>query len=291
MNDAPETLLARLAEAPNHPYPEAIIREMIHRREEMIPALLAVLEDAARRPSHYLEGGNWKPLTFAAYLLAQFRETRAFKPLCATLNLSSQVTDSLWGDCLTDDMGRLLAGVYHGDDAPLRAILANRDANESAQACSVPQAYLCLLEAGVLTRDHVRSVAADVLTRILPREPHFAWDGWTGLCADLGFADLAPLIESAMEDDLLDPTYYGFEELVRRAQSGRTHLRGERVSLIEDTVKETSWWHIWSKPLKPKPPRPVPVLAKPRTGPKIGRNDPCPCGSGKKYKKCCGASA
>ena len=22
--------------------------------------------------------------------------------------------------------------------------------------------------------------------------------------------------------------------------------------------------------------------------PKIGRNDPCPCGSGKKYKKCCG---
>ena len=25
-----------------------------------------------------------------------------------------------------------------------------------------------------------------------------------------------------------------------------------------------------------------------RTGPKIGRNDPCPCNSGKKYKKCCG---
>ncbi len=24
-------------------------------------------------------------------------------------------------------------------------------------------------------------------------------------------------------------------------------------------------------------------------GPRIGRNDPCPCGSGKKYKKCCGA--
>ena len=24
------------------------------------------------------------------------------------------------------------------------------------------------------------------------------------------------------------------------------------------------------------------------SGPKVGRNDPCPCGSGKKYKKCCG---
>jgi preprotein translocase subunit SecA len=29
--------------------------------------------------------------------------------------------------------------------------------------------------------------------------------------------------------------------------------------------------------------------AKPiRTGPKVGRNDPCPCGSGKKFKQCCG---
>jgi preprotein translocase subunit SecA len=26
-----------------------------------------------------------------------------------------------------------------------------------------------------------------------------------------------------------------------------------------------------------------------RSGPKVGRNDPCPCGSGKKYKACCGA--
>lgn len=33
------------------------------------------------------------------------------------------------------------------------------------------------------------------------------------------------------------------------------------------------------------PGKPKPV----RTGKKVGRNDPCPCGSGKKYKKCCGA--
>ena len=28
-----------------------------------------------------------------------------------------------------------------------------------------------------------------------------------------------------------------------------------------------------------------------RTGPKVGRNDPCPCGSGKKYKQCHGKLA
>jgi preprotein translocase subunit SecA len=38
---------------------------------------------------------------------------------------------------------------------------------------------------------------------------------------------------------------------------------------------------------------PAPVEApKPvRAGAKVGRNDPCPCGSGKKYKKCCGVNA
>jgi preprotein translocase subunit SecA len=38
-------------------------------------------------------------------------------------------------------------------------------------------------------------------------------------------------------------------------------------------------------PAQAEAPRPV------RAGAKIGRNDPCPCGSGKKYKKCCGKAA
>ena len=33
----------------------------------------------------------------------------------------------------------------------------------------------------------------------------------------------------------------------------------------------------------------APVKTIVRDGEKVGRNDPCPCGSGKKYKKCCGA--
>ncbi|MGH8443104.1 MAG: SEC-C metal-binding domain-containing protein, partial [Nevskiaceae bacterium] len=36
---------------------------------------------------------------------------------------------------------------------------------------------------------------------------------------------------------------------------------------------------------QPAPPRPVTVV---RDQPKVGRNDPCPCGSGKKFKQCHG---
>jgi len=38
--------------------------------------------------------------------------------------------------------------------------------------------------------------------------------------------------------------------------------------------------------VKQKPSVAEPQISKP--SPKVGRNDPCPCGSGKKYKKCCG---
>ncbi|HET7317927.1 MAG TPA: YchJ family protein [Nitrospirota bacterium] len=40
------------------------------------------------------------------------------------------------------------------------------------------------------------------------------------------------------------------------------------------------WYFETGKVLPPKP-----VV---RTAPKAGRNDPCPCGSGRKFKKCCG---
>jgi hypothetical protein len=57
-----------------------------------------------------------------------------------------------------------------------------------------------------------------------------------------------------------------------------------------DEADYTADWKQWvcppDRPLDaaPKETR-VPIL---RDQPKVGRNDPCPCGSGKKYKKCCG---
>ena len=46
----------------------------------------------------------------------------------------------------------------------------------------------------------------------------------------------------------------------------------------------------FSAPAKVTPNRTAPPKQVVRSGEKVGRNDPCPCGSGKKYKKCCGAA-
>jgi len=44
--------------------------------------------------------------------------------------------------------------------------------------------------------------------------------------------------------------------------------------------KDGRWYYVDGKLAAPETHR--------NEGPKVGRNDPCPCGSGKKYKKCCG---
>ena len=65
-------------------------------------------------------------------------------------------------------------------------------------------------------------------------------------------------------------------------------FRREQKSITGATVSRFRrdnghWLYISSKP--------APHIANLRTGPKVGRNDPCPCNSGKKHKKCCGNAA
>jgi SEC-C motif-containing protein len=59
--------------------------------------------------------------------------------------------------------------------------------------------------------------------------------------------------------------------------------RGRELSHHERStfVRRDGRWYFEDGELQRSPP----VT---RSAPKVGRNDPCPCGSGKKYKKCCG---
>jgi len=55
--------------------------------------------------------------------------------------------------------------------------------------------------------------------------------------------------------------------------------------LLESVGDETQWFYIDGEyPL----PHEEPEVPTPASSGKVSRNDPCPCGSGKKFKKCCG---
>ncbi len=55
--------------------------------------------------------------------------------------------------------------------------------------------------------------------------------------------------------------------------------RYDHQEVAEFAKREGRWYFVDGKA-----PKTVQFV---RQGPKVGRNDPCPCGSGKKYKKCC----
>ena len=68
----------------------------------------------------------------------------------------------------------------------------------------------------------------------------------------------------------------------------------ERLKAVSSIFEENGWKFVAG--LEPDEPEDVSDLElllnipKPaKVEKKIGRNEPCPCGSGKKYKKCCGS--
>jgi len=67
------------------------------------------------------------------------------------------------------------------------------------------------------------------------------------------------------------------------------HAPGPKMFLVRGGLDAPAMPQPASAPqemeMRAELPRPMPAR---REGQKVGRNDPCPCGSGKKYKKCCG---
>lgn len=73
-------------------------------------------------------------------------------------------------------------------------------------------------------------------------------------------------------------------ELLSRLQKAKEFGRMMRKERIPKKRICTLLESLSSDPQDEAPQRPEPVV----TEKKVGRNEPCPCGSGKKYKKCCG---
>jgi preprotein translocase subunit SecA len=112
------------------------------------------------------------------------------------------------------------------------------------------------------------------------------------------YGQLDPLVEYKRE------AYNMFEELLGRvdeetvAKIFRVHV-GREGPTPEPAEVRTLHPELEALATRARQPREAyantPEESRPQTvvrkGPKVGRNDPCPCGSGKKYKKCCGAGA
>jgi SEC-C motif-containing protein len=94
---------------------------------------------------------------------------------------------------------------------------------------------------------------------------------WSGDSEWLGLEILGTSAGEAGDDE-------GTVDFVARySQGGVVHDHREHATFRR--LDDGSWSFLDGEPLVAQPIR--------RETPKVGRNEPCPCGSGKKYKKCC----
>jgi preprotein translocase subunit SecA len=103
-----------------------------------------------------------------------------------------------------------------------------------------------------------------------------------------GYGQKDPLVEFKREaftlfDDLMDRIDKESVRFLFLMQPARPEEEAKQIERRQRQQQQNLQFQ--AGPAQAEPPKPV------RAGAKVGRNDPCPCGSGKKYKKCHGTAA
>ena len=267
--------------------------------DEAAPGLLGVLE-------RYADGTDRSEdavgaAFFILHLAAERRETRAFAPLCRLLK-DAEASEEVLGDGITTSLKGILISTYDGDLEALKGVIEAEQADEYARAGAL--AVLAYLAAtGRVAREEAEAYLLRLHDALRPQHESFVWYGWTWAVALLGLEAMSDVVRRAFRRGLIDPmvTNYDLFREGSRADAGRPRADGglpvRQDRPLEDAVGELSGWYAFSDAAKRdrarQAAREVASFEPPPQGPAfnpykhVGRNDPCPCGSGKKFKKCC----
>jgi hypothetical protein len=252
-------------------------------RSVLVEPLLRAIDDALAQPSS-ASPEEVTLFSYALYLLARWREPRAYPSVVRWLSLPGEGPFHIAGDIVTQDGGRILAAVCNGDLEPIKALVLDRSANEYARGAGV-NALALLAAWAEVPRESILALLLWLAREGLEREPGQVWNSLAAGAADIEALPLFPELRRAYADGLIEPQSMDPSELdeVESAPRGSVlEQTRERYPPIDDVVVATAWWG------RSRSPRSVAVVPY-RAPPKVGRNEPCPCGSGKKFKKCCGA--
>lgn len=275
-------------------FPKKAVEAAIAQKEIIIPHLLDHLHTVVEMGDSITEGDRELDITlFAIFLLGEFRETRAYPLIIKVVSAAPATVDYLIGDTITEGLNRILASVYDGDLIPLKSLIEGDSVDEFVRGSAL-RTFIPLYEAEMITREAVLEYFTSLFRGGLTRQYNQVWNVLCSVAEEFGFSELLPDIRQAFTDELTEPFYgdedYLEKELVKHA--GTTQFDPMFTGLIDNTVAELKDWACF----QPKP-KPVSIPQERfihrdttlfRGTPKVGRNDPCPCNSGKKYKKCCG---
>lgn len=295
-------------------FPLETLQYAITQKDKIIPELLDILDYTYANAEELAEQEDYFAHIYAMFLLAQFREPRAYSKIFELVKKPGDIPYHLLGDVITGDLSRLLASVCNGDTELIKQLIENDSIEDEYVRGDAIKALVVLVANGIKSRDEIMEYFKSLYRGKLKREYSQVWNALVYESCALHPLEVIEDIRQVYEEDLVDPFYMGLDDveeyLKKKQEDVCNQLKTDgQYSLVDDIIKELSWWAAFNDhkeeptavdinklsnlllQAEKSPEEKVPkmTIAQPIIiGVKIGRNEPCPCGSGKKYKKCCG---
>lgn len=284
------------------------------RKEAITPHLLGIFEEILENPNFWTEEKCHMYTAFSTYLLCQFNEKRAFPLFIQILSLKSTPPLDLFNLDTFDDLPSILATLYDGNRSLLEGLVENTEIDHDIR-CLALSTFLVLLNTNQISREELLAYYTQLLRGRLTRTPGKIWWQFADALRSIGATELIHEIKPIFEDGLVEDDSWTWEDF--EEELGDQTSLDEYGSLITDAraaIDATWLFHpdgydtdfeddddgdfdpeLFSRDTTGDP-FIGPFLSSKAAAPpeshppsvKIGRNDPCICGSGKKYKKCCG---
>ena len=249
-------------------------------------AVLAALERAGTGAELSDRDGNL--LFWGIHALAESRDTRLFRPLLRALAQPADAVELLFGDALVGTLPQMAVSTFDGDEPGFRAALLDPALDGMARD-GLFLAYAYLAATGRIPPADAQSclLAFDAERPVGASEG--GWYGWEGAVALLGRHELEARVDAARADgrlleDLSSPEHFAATLAAAEAHPGDlARFEDWGIGPFGSAVDELNvlLGHA-DDDVGGEPDEPArnPLRS-------VGRNDPCPCGSGRKFKKCC----
>jgi len=261
------------------------------------------------------QGSEYIRHVVTLFLLAYFREKKAYTAIIKLISNPSDKVIRLTGEVFTEALGRILASVFNGDLEPIKKVVENKRISSWLRAGAL-DSLMVLWKENILSRTDLVAYLQELMESKLERKASYVWDAIALIAYDLHPAEIETLLRQAINDKLIAPMVLNEDSLNRCLKNDLMSTIKNKENVVEgfikEPIKELTWWlypdtEVLDKgidyaamavPLADKKiipgERGAPIGWRgdtiSRSTKKIGRNDPCFCGSGKKYKKCCGVN-
>lgn len=302
INSILDQLVAAASEIPL----EALATARRH-QSQITPSLIKLVEDATHslREGGLIAGNGH---FYATYLLAEFGETAAWPAVREAISLPDEQAFDLYDDAILEHFDVIIASLVGDHIHQIDELIADEQINLHVRwACVDSMIYQ--IRDGRTTREAVIERLSKSLRRAIDRMDEVA-EAMIVRLEGLGAESLLPLIEEAFAKGLVDTDIAELEEIKRNIATTEEKFADKLDDLLQpdELILEFTRWATFqddvlddeldddfgSLPSSDWLEESDYVAENDTTvrndGVKVGRNDTCPCGSGKKYKKCCGRS-